>query len=144
MSDAGKYAVVAHAGSHPENLTGYRFRSRDRAVKARAILVEEYPHAVIAYTPTRAQEQRWRAQRARVEAFGLTWFQVVIKTARVFNEPLGPMYLDRPQAERALSAWQQVHPHATVWAYESFFHPDRAADRREREELLAAMAPRDH
>ena len=142
MSDAGKYAVVAHPGNSPENLTGYRFRSRDRALKAHARLVHDYPHAVVAYTPTKAQEQRWSEQRARVQTFGLKWFQVVEEGPHALNEPLSPMYLDRAQAERALTGLKELHPHAAVWAYERFLHPDIASDRRD--ELLAAMAPRDH
>lgn len=144
MSDAGKYAVVAHPGNSPENLTGYRFRSRERARQARARLVGRYPDAVVAYTPTKAQEQQWRKLRERVEAFGLTWLQVVYKSADVFNEPLSPMYLDRAQAERALARYKVVEPSARLWEYRSNFHPDRAEDHKERAQLVAMMAPLEH
>ena len=136
----GMYAVFSDKNGDEENLTGYRFRSRDRALAKARSLREQYPGACVQYWPTAAEFRRICAQQRSRLAWGVRYWQVY-RTGDAAAEPLSPMYANQNQALRALAHFQREDPDCYLMKHVANFNPARADELAERAALLAAMAP---
>lgn len=140
---AGFYAVLAHGGTDAPNLTGFRFRSRDRALAAAHDLREQHPGACLAYRPTAADRRRYEAQPRDARETEVR-FWGVCRTGHAIGEPLRPMYANEDQARRALAHLRGTHADAYLLMYSWTFNLACAGDRAEWDEVLACMAPLEH